>query len=382
MDLSSFHSDLVKNYLRIIIKHIITKIGKEQILSIIVTGSVARNQESYSKKNGQKFLESDIDVIIIVKQFSVLKSLHKGKIISEFLTRELNKKGHRSHVSSAITTERSFLQMKPSIFYHDLKRNGKIIYGKKIIEKLPTYAIKQIPNVDVNKLLLNRMVETLETLISQINSEKNSGKITFYFLLKSFQKLIFTMIQSLLIKHDILLFHYKELIELQQDHEVHKLKIPKELLSSLRNVTSLIENQNEIAKGDLELLWLKTIENFDFTLKTLWQVPKISQKIINEQFSKNEHFFQRFKISILIFLKYLKKQEVIEVFKTISYVLVYGQFRVYSELYSLFKSSTDFLKIKYLNGNIQRPTLTYSEEKGRSLRSLVEFIRIWKFIYI
>src|SRR5262249_8414129 len=52
---------------------------------------------------------------------------------------------------------------EPSIFVHDLRRHGKVLWGPPdLLERMPSFGPEAIPREDALRLLLNRTTERLE----------------------------------------------------------------------------------------------------------------------------------------------------------------------------------------------------------------------------
>src|SRR5919112_277967 len=158
-------SEIIHDCTTMILKYLLDFIGRENIVSVILTGSVARDQATYKYIDGKPFLESDLDLVVVVKRIATIKSFTSIKRLSKKVTHELKKKRLLSHVSLSITTEKALLHASPSIFYQDLNLNGKVIFGKEIHSLLRKYETIEIPIQDVYRLIFNRMVESLEVLV-------------------------------------------------------------------------------------------------------------------------------------------------------------------------------------------------------------------------
>src|SRR5687768_8157406 len=125
------HPEIIDNCKKITVEYLIDAIGRDNIVSIILYGSVARNEESYKNVNGKVFLESDLDVLVVVTNRAVaLKWLIQLKRIGNIVTEKLRKKWLLSYVNLSITTEKRLLHAYPNVFNLHLKLNGKVIFGK------------------------------------------------------------------------------------------------------------------------------------------------------------------------------------------------------------------------------------------------------------
>src|SRR3989442_13577244 len=121
---------IIFEYKNTIINRLIATIGKKKLVSIILTGSVARNKASSKSLNGKLYLESDEDIEVVGNPRAIIKSLILIKHLANRLTSELRKQRLLSGVSLSIMTEKSLRNSTPTIFYQDLVHNVKGIFVK------------------------------------------------------------------------------------------------------------------------------------------------------------------------------------------------------------------------------------------------------------
>src|SRR5919198_3587136 len=201
------NSDIINECINVIVSYLFDFIGDKNIISVILTGSVARNQATYRYVKGKLALESDLDLVVVVKYVAIIKSFILIKCLSKKVTSDLVKRGLIvSHVSFSVTTEKALLHSGPSIFYQDLSVNGKVIFGKDIRSSFRSYKINKIPIQDLYRLLFNRMVESLEALVLSGALEGKLDEYSFDLIFKSLRKMNFALIQVMLIKEGILIF--------------------------------------------------------------------------------------------------------------------------------------------------------------------------------
>ena len=112
------HPEIIENCKKIIIKYLSDVIGQSYIVSIILYGSVSRNEESYRNVDGKLYLESDIDVLVVVKNSAVaIRTLLQLKSLCKKISDELRKKWLLSGVNLHITTENKLLNARPNAFH-------------------------------------------------------------------------------------------------------------------------------------------------------------------------------------------------------------------------------------------------------------------------
>ncbi|PCI28661.1 hypothetical protein COB52_03375 [Candidatus Kaiserbacteria bacterium] len=131
-----------------VIRSSILDIYGDSISSIILCGGFGRGEGSIIE--GVPF--NDYDIVLISK-----KRIPKKELKS--LGTELAKRIGIRFVDLGVVTDVSKLQL--SVFSFDLK-NSKVIYGKDVLEKLPTFNSEDISVDEGVKLLRNRIICFLE----------------------------------------------------------------------------------------------------------------------------------------------------------------------------------------------------------------------------
>lgn len=338
-------SKLVNEFIETILQYLFDNLGKNNIISVLLTGSVARGRPAHKYIDGKLFLESDFDLVVVVNRRFIIKSLILIKKISTKLTSKLRNRGLLSHVSLVATTEAALRNSGPSIFYQDLHLNGKIIYGKNIIKTLFDFEPKQIPSYDVNRLLFNRMVELLEIFAANILNEEKNTRRGYELTLNFIEKLTFALIQSLLIKENILIFRGYNLDELP--FEYGQLK-NKELLSSLvesyNELKNAIQDQENISISIIRKHVDVIIEQFRLTLDEITNIEDFSPDDVKKLFNVNENLGKKLRLSIILLLQYVNLLSISDLLYAIAYIIRHGSDHVYIHLYRLFLSSESLLK--------------------------------------
>ena len=139
------HPEIIENCKKIIIEYLFDAIGQQNIVSIILYGSVSRNEESYRNVDGKLYLESDIDVLVVVKnRIVVINSWIKLKHLCHTISEKLRKNWLLSYVTVSVTTEDRLLKLGASTFTLHLKQDAKVIFGKELIGLMPSYEYRNI----------------------------------------------------------------------------------------------------------------------------------------------------------------------------------------------------------------------------------------------
>lgn len=382
-DFNKVSSTIVDECTNVIIKNLLARIGRKNIISVILTGSVARNHPTYKNIDGKVFLESDFDVVVVVNRKSIIRSLILIKSLARKLTLELRKKRLLSGVSLSVMTENSIYNLGPSIFYQDLKLNGKTIFGKNLCSMLTAYDINKIPANDVYKLVFNRMVETLQTFVSSA-TEKNIAKVRFDLVSDSISKLTFALIQAILIKNDILIFRGYNLEGFKTENfQRHDSELLDELLTSYKELQKMKETSDNFSEEILEYCWRRVIKQFNEVIEKLANIEDVTSESIKNLVSKHEKLSRRIKLSFIIFLQYFKMSSPVDLFRIVFYVLRFGSDYVYFPLYNLFLSTIkqyDMDENRTVNVRVDKPSLHEIATTKPWLKSFNNYFRIWKFI--
>ncbi len=383
MDLKN---QLIEEYVQIILKNIFQRIGRKNIVSVFLIGSTARNNAKYKEVNGNLYLESDLDLLIIVYPKSLLKSLLLVKHIAKDVTLQLNNEKLLSHVSLSVTSENSLKNSKPSIFYQDLCLNGKLVYGKNLKPSLVKYTVNDIPLVDFYRLVFNRMVEFLSVFVSSGYVGRTGLKNDFDLVRDQLGKLIFALIQALLFKEmGILILRGFNLDEIDFDKIPSKQStILEDLIKNYETYTS--SRQSEINQVEInEKSWNDIIRQVRLTLELLSTSEDSSPNLVKKLFEHKESGIPRLRSSLIIFLQYVKICKTSEILRTILYNLKFGQDYVYIPLYTLFllipsllNSEWEFDKINNYSNPSNQSRLYYEQFTKRWIDSFYKFYGIWK----
>ena len=238
------HPEIIDNCKKITVEYLLDTIGRDNIVSIILYGSVARNEESYKNVNGKVFLESDLDVLVVVKNNTVLaKSLMVLKRLGKMISDKLRKKWLLSYVSLSFTTEERLLYTKHNSFHLHLRLNGKVIFGKEIIKMMYDYGYddyKKIPKSQLNRDIFGFMMLLVKSIKESGIMDGNITKDGYNSILKSIRKLTLFMIRGLIIKESIPLNPY-DLTEIKMKKRVihtNNSRLFNELLDSYDDLES------------------------------------------------------------------------------------------------------------------------------------------------
>jgi predicted nucleotidyltransferase len=370
-------SHLIPEYQDLIVKYIVDGIGQKKVRAIILTGSLARNQASFKKINGKVILASDIDLVIVVKSTALLKSLGVIKEMSSKITDRLCKFQFISQVSFSVITEESLAKAEPSMFMFDLIQNGRTIYSN--VEGplvFPHFSVKEIPKYDIYRLLFNRMVEALDSFVTDCMrnqfDEHSNVKV-----LKSLQKLYLSIIQSIYINEGTMILNSSDVIA-ASSKEVSVSDKNLQLCSSIETLRNIqMRKSNNVLTGDeLEKLWIDTVQTFKEYVECNGFNVKYSADF--DKMFPYEAITRRLLKASLIFLQYHKINSLRDLLRSIIFVTRFGSDHIYLRMYANFLSSVQFIKQSKI-GNFDDNSLAFSQPAHKKfLRSFSSDMKIWR----
>ena len=134
-----------------------------QLRSIILTGSLARGEATFSVSNGRAKLLGDAELILVFHESSPLPEALGVGSTSRSAEAALARIGLECHVELAAVHPKFLRRTKPHIFAYELRDCGRVLWGdRNILRLIPAFAPSAIPREDAWQLLCNRMIEMLE----------------------------------------------------------------------------------------------------------------------------------------------------------------------------------------------------------------------------
>ena len=341
------HADIINNCKKVTVQYLIDKIGTENLVSIILYGSVARNEESYKIVNGRVFLESDLDVLVVVKNKAVvLKWLIKLNWLHNILTEQLRKRWLLSNVNVSITTENRLLKNRPNWFHLHLKLNGKVIFGKELIQLMRSYnhdRYKEIPAPQLNRMIFNQMIIVVRSIASSGIFDGNITVDSYNSILKSIRKLTLFLLRAIIIKDSLPVNPY-DMTDIRDKGNLYKTKnlLYNDLLSSYDDI-KLCDSKEDCSMVNLEKYVARIATQFNSTLVKLtgtnYPFITLPKKLIFGHFP----LIRRVEYSIYVFLINLNTRWTLELFKFLIFI-VRGPESIYLRYYHLLLSSTNLIK--------------------------------------
>jgi len=341
------HPEIIENCKKIIIKYLFDVIGQENIVSIILYGSVARNEESYKYLDGKLYLESDLDVLVVVKNRTiVIKSWINLKRLCDTVSDELRKNWLLSYVNISVTTENRLLHAGPGMnmmFHHHLKHNGKVIFGKELIGMMPSYEYKGIHVRDLSNMIFGHMAKLVRTIASSGIIEGEKTIHGYNSVLKSIRKLTLFMIRAIIIKDGIPLNPWN-LIDIKTKKSLYQIKnsIFEDLLKSYDDI-KLSDSKEDCSMVEIKRCLVRVINQFNSTVAILTGVNDPLVTLPKKLIIGHYPFIRRLEHGIYIFLTNVRTRWTIGLFKFIIFTIFRPE-DITLRFYELFVCSPKLIK--------------------------------------
>jgi predicted nucleotidyltransferase len=277
---STLSHAIVEESKNMVLKHVLEYLSRENLVSLILYGSIARDEPRFKYHDEKLFLVSDIDLLIVVKRSAIRRSIILLRGLSEKITTELREsKLMLSEIEIAITTEEKLLNAPPSAHYMHLKRCGKVIFGKDLVRSMPDYRNSQIPNNQLLRYLFLNMIKTLEYFVNADYSKQKTHSSCYSYgnLLKSVEKLTAIMIRVVLMKEDVYPNPWigpSDFINLKTKEKVHRSEYSLILDNLLNSYGELMAARDQYGEENPSLesvkkYWARVVDQFNLTLGVL-----------------------------------------------------------------------------------------------------------------
>jgi len=370
--------EIIDGCKKIITKYLINVMGKDNIVSIILYGSVARHEESYKYVNGKPYLESDIDVLVVVRSKAVaVRFLIIFKRLCNNITNELRKQWSLSHVNLSITTESRLLLMHPNSFHLHLKLNGKVIFGKELIGLMPSYGYdqyKEIPVSQLNRTVFGHMIFVVRNIASSGILDDNITTDGYNSILKSIRKLTLFMLRAIIIKNSIPVNPYS-ISEIRAKCNLYKGKnsIYDDLLNSYEDI-KLCNSRENCSMVELQKYLVRVITQFNSTVTILsgsnYPLVALPKKLLFGQFA----FIRRLEYSIYVFLINLETSLNMDLFRFMIYI-IRGPENIYLRYYNLFVSSSNLIR----TADDKKESADIFQKRQSWLKAYHKSLKPWKY---
>jgi len=131
--------------------------------AVVLTGSLARNEGSYIRKEGQVVLLSDVEAIVVLYDDAPLPSRDVTKSLCNAAEQVLAARGVRVDVSLSLVHAAYLQQLPPHIYSYELRVCGVVLFGEPaILDQIPNFAASELSAEDAWRMLSNRLIEQME----------------------------------------------------------------------------------------------------------------------------------------------------------------------------------------------------------------------------
>jgi hypothetical protein len=129
------------------------------LTAIVLTGSVARDEGSFSLKESFWELAGDVEFLLVFEENGMPKP-EPLNTIRRRIENDLQQRKIHCTIELAAVSENYFSELPPYIFSLELKRSGRVIWGEdRVLQSIPDFSASDLSKEDAWRLLCNRMIE-------------------------------------------------------------------------------------------------------------------------------------------------------------------------------------------------------------------------------
>jgi len=133
--------------------------------AVVVTGSLARGEGTWLHDGSRVRLAGDADCFVIFDDRAGLPAPDRVTRLQRAAQDRLASAGIEAHLGLSPVPAGYLRRLRPNIFSYELITHGKVVWGDAhILELAPAFAPSDIPLDDGFRLLMNRLIELLETV--------------------------------------------------------------------------------------------------------------------------------------------------------------------------------------------------------------------------
>ncbi len=336
---------LVEECKNIALKQLWDSIGRKSIVSLILYGSLARNEEYLSARDTRAYIESDMDLVVIIKNIDFIKQMASLTSLSDRITHDLRSRHLLSKVSLIVTTERRLMNAKPSVLILELKFNGKVIFGKDVISLLPNYSGGDVPVRHLIRYILPFMVRLLERFVQSYFDQNMPYYVNYDHGLKAMKKMTTGLIRAIVIKEGIPInpFNLNEIKGRKNQYHLEQAV----LLESLFEIYEKLKRATDTDYGpclstdNMKEYWIEMINQFNLTVVALTGNKDFaSEKLL---FGDTVKLTRRLQLGLYISPRFLGLKKTRYLIKAVMLVITVGPDYSYLPLYRLFLSVPSLL---------------------------------------
>jgi hypothetical protein len=144
--------------------------------AIVLTGSVARDEASFVRKEDWWQLYGDAEFMLVLERTATMPSATTLSSLVRQIEDDLTQHHIHCRVDLSAVRPSYFRRLPPHIFTYELKHCGRVIWGDaQILESIPDVSASDLSREDAWRLLCNRLIEQLAFVGDLSNA---SGELT------------------------------------------------------------------------------------------------------------------------------------------------------------------------------------------------------------
>ncbi len=153
----------------------------DSLRSLVVTGSLARGEGTFSRENGAWQPLSDAEFIVTVADSAQLPSTEEQRELGERITNALSARSLNCSVSLSVVHGSFYRKLRPSMYAYELRECGRRVTGDSdILSLIPAFSAADIPLEDAWRTLCNRLLEQLESIAELEPASRNGSSKLLY----------------------------------------------------------------------------------------------------------------------------------------------------------------------------------------------------------
>ena len=139
---------------------------REKLQTIVLTGSLARNEASVGWRQPRWTVLGDAEFLLVLNRQASLPCKDDLRGLGRLIETRLKQRGVDCPVSLDACHVGFFLNLRPSIFAYELRTCGEVVWGDhSVLSLIPSFSADDIPLEDAWHLLCNRLIEQHESLL-------------------------------------------------------------------------------------------------------------------------------------------------------------------------------------------------------------------------
>jgi hypothetical protein len=131
----------------------------------LLTGSLARGEGTWIREGARVRLAGDADLLVVFNDDAALPTADRVDWLKRAVEDRLAAVGIEAHLGLSPVQVGYLRRLQPNIFSYELIAHGKVLWGDpQILKQAPALGASEIPLEDGFRLLMNRMIELLQTI--------------------------------------------------------------------------------------------------------------------------------------------------------------------------------------------------------------------------